>query len=115
MMDAKDGPELIAEFTLGRQERPIVMNYHYAIQLGAASTPPQTQRVYIELLDASFNATERKYWINWGVPNFCADIQVGGDFYIAAWGTSREGRWRTNGSLVEALRRRSKTSHPRGD
>lgn len=97
-------PELVARLELVGG-RPAKIGKSYKIILGTANVPEGTERVYYQIHDDTFTKEERRFAVPWGAKNFSETITSYGDIFLSARGKGTAAAWRTQSTLVEALRR----------
>lgn len=105
---AVGGPELIASFELS-SGRPKKVESSYKVWIETQNVPEGTKQVQYEIFDESFSVDDRKFTVKWGPKNFSDWITSYGDIFLAAKGKSNKGIWRTQSTLVEALKRKYRT------
>lgn len=105
-------PELVAHFELSKG-RPVKVKSSYKIWVSMRNVPKGTEKVNYEILDESFPKSERKFAVKWGTKGFADWITSYGDVFLAARGRDGGVKWRTQSTLVEALRRTYCTRVPK--
>jgi TIR domain-containing protein len=104
-------PTIYAEFEL-EGGKPREVDESYRIWISTKNVPRGTERVAYEILDDSFPQDERKFSVDWGPRDFMDWITSYGDILLTAKGKGALGRWRTQSTLAEALRRKYGTRPP---
>jgi hypothetical protein len=94
-------PVIHAAFELSDGE-PVIKGKSYKIWLSVKNVPEGTEKVNYEILDDTF--PDPKFSVPWGKKDFADWITSYGDIFLAAKGKGKNGPWRTQTTLVEALR-----------
>lgn len=96
-----ESPAIYATFEL-RHGEPVVKGKSYKIWVAVSNVPDGTQKVSYEILDDTY--TDPKFSVSWGKKDFAEWITSYGDVFLTAKGKGKNGTWRTQTTLVEALR-----------
>jgi hypothetical protein len=94
-------PVIYAKFEL-RNGKPVNKKGTYKIWVAVRNAPQGTEKVNYEILDDTF--PEPKFSVRWGTKDFADWIKTYGDVFLSAKGTSRKGGWRTQTTLLDALK-----------
>ena len=98
-------PVIYAEFEL-EDGRPVEVEESYRLWIGTRHVPESIKRVTYNILDESYDEDDRVFRVNWGPKDFQDWITSYGDIFLTARGKTAGREWRTQSTLVEALRRR---------
>ena len=98
---AQGAPTICATFELNNG-RPVVKGDSYKIWVGVRDAPEGTEKVNYEILDETF--PKPKFAVKWGKRDFADWITSYGDIFLTAKGKGNAGAWRTQTTLLDALK-----------
>lgn len=93
-------PVIHAAFELSGGE-PVIKGKAYKIWVSVKNVPEGTEKVNYEILDDTF--PDPKFSVPWGKTDFADWITSYGDIFLTAKGRGKNGSWRTQTTLAEAL------------
>lgn len=94
-------PVIYAKFEL-RNGKPVNRRGTYKIWVAVRNVPKGTEMVSYKILDDTFR--DPKFSVNWGAKDFADWIKTYGDVFLSAKGNGKKGRWRTQTTLLDALK-----------
>lgn len=94
-------PTIYAKFEL-RNGKPVSDKGTYRIWVAVQGVPEGTQRINYEILDDTFS--EPEFSVDWGPKDFADWIKTYGDVFLSAKGKGKKGPWRTQTTLLDALK-----------